>query len=167
MSKLKTKVAATTIGLVLGSSALMSNLHRLEKQELTVYADKLAKNLPTYCSGRTMPTQPVGKTFTKEECDAIDKATAIEYGSAILACIPADKMTQNNFDAMTLFAINIGKKGACDSRAAQLFRADKKEEACNAIAFGPQGQKVWATANGIYIRGLHNRRLFERDLCSK
>src|SRR5690606_6641495 len=99
-----------------------------EHQALVVYADKLAGNLPTYCSGRTVPTRPVGQRIDKAECDAIDEGTALEYGRAILDCIPADRLDQNSFDALTLFAINVGKAGACGSRAARLMREGRRDE---------------------------------------
>ncbi len=161
MSRLA-KIAAP---LVLGSAALVASMHQWEGQKLTVYADKLAGGLPTYCSGRTFPPRPVGEHLTQAQCDAIDAQTATEYGRAILACIPADKLDQNSFDAMTLFAINVGKAGACGSRAAQLLRAGQREAGCRALATGPDGRPVWSYAGGVFVRGLQNRRQYEANWC--
>lgn len=161
MSSLKAKSGA----LVLASAALIGALQLWEGQRLTVYADKLAGGLPTYCSGRTQPPRPVGSMLTQQECDAIDRQTAMEYGRAILACIPADRLDQNSFDAMTLFAINVGKTGACNSRAAHLMRDGQREAACRAMAYGPDGRSVWSYARGVYVQGLHNRRQYEMNWC--
>ena len=151
--------------LVLGGAAILAGMHRWESQELTVYADQLAGGLPTYCSGRTQPPRPVGERLTQTQCDAIDAQTATEYGRAVLACIPADKLDQNSFDAFTLFAINVGKSAACGSRAAQLMRTGNREAACKALARGPDGRPVWSYAGGVYVQGLQNRRQYETNWC--
>ncbi|MBJ2155255.1 lysozyme [Variovorax sp. IB41] len=151
--------------LVLGGVALLSAMHQWEDQRLTVYADKLAGGLPTYCSGRTQPPRAVGDVLTQAQCDTIDRQTAIEYGRAVLACVPADKLDQNSFDAFTLFAINVGKQGACGSRAAQLLRDGNREAACKALARGPNGRPSWSYASGVYVQGLQNRRQYEKNWC--
>lgn len=165
MSANPTIVRRAIAGLTLGSAALIGAMHQWESQELVAYADKLAGNLPTYCSGATSWAVKPGTKFTQAECDAVDAATASEYGRAVLACIPADKLDQNSFDAITLFAINVGKKGACGSRAATLIRAGKREEGCRALSHGPDGKPAWSFAGGVYVRGLQNRRLFEENWC--
>lgn len=151
--------------LVLGSAALLGAMHQWEDQRLVVYADKLAGGLPTYCSGRTQPPRPVGERLTQAQCDAIDRQTATEYGRAVLACIPADRFDQNSFDAFTLFAVNVGKQGACESRAARLLRTGDREAACRALARGPDGRPVWSFAGGVFVRGLQNRRQYEANWC--
>jgi GH24 family phage-related lysozyme (muramidase) len=151
--------------LVLGGAAIVAALTLWEKQELFVYADKLAGGLPTYCSGRTHPPRPVGEALTKQECDAIDRQTTIEYGKAVLKCIPADKFDQNSFDAFTLFTVNVGPTAACGSRAARLMREGKREEACKALATGLGGAPAWSYAAGVYVRGLQNRRQYEKNWC--
>lgn len=161
------KTKAATGALTLAGAAILGAMHLWEDQRLTVYADKLAAGLPTYCSGRTQPPRPVGSTLTQAECDAIDRQTATEYGRAILACIPAERLDQNSFDAMTLFAINVGKTAACNSRAASLMRDGQRENACRALAYGPDGRPVWAYAKGVYVPGLHNRRRYESNWCLK
>lgn len=162
---LHSKIAVTAGGLVLGGAAILGAMHRWESQELTVYADRLAGGLPTYCSGRTHPPLPIGTRLSKQQCDAVDRSTAIEYGRGILACIPANRLDQNSFDALTLFAINVGVSGACGSRAARLMREGKRDEACRALARGPDGRPVWSYAQGVYIQGLQNRRQYEGNWC--
>jgi GH24 family phage-related lysozyme (muramidase) len=163
-AQLAVKIAAP---LVLSGAAILGAMQQWEKQVLYVYADNLAGGLPTFCSGSTSWSERIGRRFTKDECDAIDFGVATDYGRAILSCIPSDKLDQNSFDAMTLFAINVGKVGACNSRAAQLLRAGAREEGCRAISFGPNGQHVWSFASGKYLIGLHRRRVYESNWCAK
>lgn len=162
-TKRRAKIGAGS--LVLGSAAILGALKTWEHQELVVYADKLANGLPTYCSGRTQPPRPVGQVLTETECNEIDRQTTIEYGRGIMACIPADKLDQNSLDALTLFAINVGVRSACNSRAAALMRDGQRERACRALAVGPDGKPVWSFASGVYVRGLQRRRQYEANWC--
>lgn len=107
----------------------------------------------------------MGERLTQAQCDAVDQQTAIEYGRAVLACIPADELDQNSFDAFTLFAINVGKQGACESRAARLMRDGQREAACKALARGPDGRPVRSYAGGVFVQGLQNRRQYEKNWC--
>jgi lysozyme len=154
-------------GLLLGGAAIVAALTQWEGQETTVYADKLAYGVPTVCSGYTDWSLRVGQIYDKAFCDQLDAKTSIEYGLAIVGCIGADKLNQNSLDAMTLFAINVGKAGACGSRAAQLLRAGKHDAGCKAISRGPTGKRVWITSGGKPRKGLANRRDFETAWCLK
>lgn len=153
--------------LVIGRPELVSALQRWEGQETTVYADKLAYGVPTVCSGFTDWSLRVGQVYDKAFCDKLDQKTAIEYGIAVAACIGAENLNQHSLDAMTLFAVNVGKKGACGSRAAQLLRAKRHDDGCRAISRGPNGERVWITSGGKPRKGLANRRDFETALCLK
>lgn len=172
----RSTIAKTIGGLTLASVGLLGAMHQWESQELTAYADKLAGGLPTYCSGATSWKVKPGTEYTQEQCDAVDAATASEYGRAVLDCVPADRFDQNSFDAFTLFAINVGKVGACNSRAARLLRAGDRVAGCHAMARGPDGAPVWSFTrtgrmlpNGTpemrLVRGLQNRRVFESNWC--
>lgn len=153
--------------LVLGGVAIVSALKLKEGQELTTYPDKFAKGLPTFCSGRTSWDVPIGTKFTQEECDLIDRETTIEYGLAVLNCTNHIYLTQDVLDALTLFAVNVGKAGACGSRAVKLINTGNLEKGCEAIAIGPDGKAVWSYANGVFVKGLANRRWFEANWCLK
>lgn len=161
------KVVAGAGILVLASASFLVNLRQLEGESHVVYADKLAYGVPTVCAGHTDWSLVPGQSYTKADCDKIDAKTAREYGEAVVKCIGEKNLDQNMLDAMTLFAINVGKAGACNSRAAQLMRAGKADEGCRAISHGPNGQRVWVYSGGKYRRGLANRRDFERELCLK
>ena len=154
-------------GLIVGGPDLIAKLQVVEGTTTTVYADKLAYGIPTICSGHTDWSLEVGRVYDKAFCDALDRKTAVEYGLVVVKCIGPDRLNQNSLDAMTLFAVNVGKAGACNSRAAQLLRAGKHDAGCRAISHGPTGQRVWITSGGQPRKGLANRRDFERELCLK
>jgi lysozyme len=168
------KIAATIVGgvtlvgsLVVGGPELVAHLQQLEGSPTVVYADKLAYGVPTVCGGHTDWSMRVGQVYDRAFCDRLDAKTATEYGLAIVECIGADKLNQNSLDAFTLFAVNVGKAGACGSRAAQLLRAGKHDEGCKAISRGPAGKRVWITSGGKPRKGLANRRDFETAWCLK
>jgi lysozyme len=159
--------AIVIAGLVIGGPDLVSALQRWEGRENTVYADKLAYGIPTVCSGFADWSLRVGQVYDKAFCDKLDQKTAVEYGMAVVQCIGADKLNQHSLDSFTLFAVNVGKAGACGSRAAQLMRAGKHDEGCKAISRGPTGKRVWITSGGQPRKGLANRRDFETAWCLK
>lgn len=167
MATTNRKLAVGAGGLVLASLTLIGGLRHWEGEETTVYADKLAYGVPTVCAGHTDWSLVPGQSYTQADCDKIDAKTAHDFGEAVVSCIGETNLDQNMLDAMTLFAINVGKQGACGSRAAQLMRAHKAEEGCKAISHGPDGQRVWSTSGGKFRQGLANRRDFERELCLK
>lgn len=154
-------------GLVVGGPDLVAHLQRLEGSPTTVYADKLAYGVPTVCGGHTDWSLRVGQVYDRAFCDSLDRKTATEYGIAVAECIGPENLTQHSLDAFTLFAVNVGKAGACGSRAAQLMRAGKHDDGCRAISRGPTGKRVWITAGGKPRNGLAKRRDFETALCLK
>lgn len=183
----KARVATAAGGLVLAGASLLGYLTQLEGRDLVVRADALAYGVPTVCGGHTDWKLKVGQAYTKEDCDQIDAATAEKYGRAILKCVRVP-LNQNQLDALTLFAINVGEHGACnESRAVRLMNAGQPEAACKAlthsppgsripaqcqnsaecmrIARGPLGVPAWSYSGGTYRRGLANRRAFEKALC--
>lgn len=184
----KARIAAATGGLVLAGASILGYIGQWEGRDLTVRADALAYGVPTVCGGHTDWSLKVGQAYTKADCDKIDQKTAEKYGLAVLNCATVP-LNQNQFDALTLFAVNVGIAGACDSRAMRLMNAGQPEAACKAITHGPVGSKppkqcqnsaecmriargplgppAWSYSGGTYRRGLANRRAFERDLCLK
>lgn len=140
-------------------------LERWEGNIKRVYADRLAGGLPTYCAGRTDRAAVVGTELTDDQCRAVNKVTLLEYGYAVLGCVNWDYLQPSTLIGLTMFAINVGKDGACNSRAVQLINVGKVQAGCRALATGPDGKPVWSYAGGVYVQGLQNRRLAERDLC--
>ena len=142
-----------------------STLTRWEGDVHRVYRDHLADGIPTYCAGRTDWTAPVGHELTSDQCAAVNKTTLLEYGFAILACTKWSQLTPPRLVALTIFAVNVGKSGACESRAVRLINAGKIVEGCGAIARGPDGRPVWSYVGQRYVPGLQNRRQAESKLC--
>lgn len=142
-----------------------STLERWEGNILRVYADHLAGGIPTYCAGRTDWQAPVGTRLTSDDCREINKTTLLEYGYAVLGCIEWKHLTPDRLVALTIFTINVGKSGACGSRAFRLINVGQIGAGCNALAWGPTGAPVWSFAGGRYLQGLQNRRQAERRIC--
>lgn len=130
-----------------------------------VYADHLAGGLPTFCAGRTDWQAKVGTKLTSDYCEEVNKFTLIEYGYAVLECAEWEHLTPKRLTALTIFAVNVGKKGACGSQAMQQINIGNVTLGCNLIAYRPDGTPNWSSAGGKYVQGLHNRRKAERALC--
>ena len=163
----RTGIASAAAAAVLTSAFAVGQLERLEGNVLRVYPDRLANNLPTYCAGMTDRAAPVGTQLTSDTCRAVNGATLIEYGAAVLRCLKWDNVSGYRLIAITLFAINVGKDGACGSRAVRLLNAGRIAEGCRALAFGPDGRPAWSYAGGVFVQGLLNRRIAEADICTK
>jgi lysozyme len=152
-------MAALTGPLALGTMV------RWEGDIHKVYADKLAYNIPTFCAGRTDWAAKVGAPLSSDFCAEVNKVTLIEYGYAVLECANWDHLSANRLIAMTIFAVNVGKEGACRSQAMVNINRGRIKEGCDLIAYKPDGSPNWSLAGGKFVRGLHNRRQAERDLC--
>lgn len=163
--------------LVLASAALIAFIGDREDSrkkdgtvDTTVYADRLAKGLPTAgCYGITkhVTDEPVivGDVWSHERCTRVlgEALQNPQYG--ILNCISYKDLTQSQFDAFSSFAWNVGITAACGSRAAGLLDEGRVVEACNAISRTPAGLPNWSNAGGKFVQGLYNRRQAETKLC--
>lgn len=130
-----------------------------------VYSDHLAGGLPTFCAGRTDWTAKPGTLLTSDFCQEVNKITLLEYGFAVLACANWDYLSATRLVGLTIFAINVGKDGACNSQAVKKINAGDIKGGCDLIAYTPGGSPNWSFAGGKFVQGLHNRRKAERDLC--
>ena len=173
---LRNKIAAGV--LILCSGGLTAFLGTWEGNgQNVVYADALARGLPTVCKGITKHTSPapvvVGDYWSDDRCAAVEQLV-IEKGQLALAdCLTNQRISQNTFDALSSHGHNVGTPGTCASRAVGLINAGRIAEGCKALAWAPDGKTpVWAfvtDARGrkVLIPGLHNRRLAEMELCLK
>lgn len=164
--------------LVLCSSSLVVFLGTWEGNgQNTVYADKLARGLPTVCMGITRHTSPypvvVGDFWSDERCAEVEHLV-IEKGQLTLAdCLTNQAIGQNTFDALSSHGHNFGNATTCASRAVALINAGRIADGCRALAWAPDGKTpVWAYVTDdqgrkSLVRGLHNRRLAEMELCLK
>lgn len=151
--------AKQRITVAIAGASLLAFVGLWEGSEQVAYADKLAYGVPTVCNGHTGPDVKVGDVWSKERCDAILVKDVEAHGERLLACITV-AINQNEYDAYTSWAYNVGTGAACKSTVIKLLNQGKRAEACN-------GLMRWDRAGGRQVRGLTNRRKAERDLCLK
>lgn len=172
---LRNKITAGV--LVLCSGALTAFLGTWEGNgQNVVYADNLARGLPTVCKGITKHTSPVpvvvGDYWSDARCAEVEKLV-VQKGQLTLAdCLTNQQISQNTFDALSSHAHNVGTANTCASRAVGLINAGRIADGCSALAWAADGKPVWAYVtlpNGRkqFVQGLHNRRLAEMELCLK
>lgn len=144
------------------SAALIASTVRWEGMEEYAYTD--IANVVTVCSGYTGKDIVLKKKYTKEECDVLTRKELLVHGGGVLQCV-SRPLKEYEYNAFTLFAYNVGVGGACKSRAIRLFNEGRNSEACRALSSGPDGKPAWSYADGRFIKGLHNRRLYETQMC--
>lgn len=172
------KVTKFGVVLTLASAGLLGFLNRWEGDDTTVYADKLAGNLPTACGGVTKHTSPypviVGDVWSRERCDEVISMVTEKTQLKLLDCFKV-RINQGQFDAFSSHAHNFGVASTCASRAMGLTNAGRPLEGCDALSRTPSGEPNWSfvtvLVNGVeqkkFVRGLHARRLAETEMCKR
>lgn len=124
--------------------------------------------VPTVCQGYTGKGIVFGKKYSPEECRQFLHTELKEHSMGVLNCV-TQPLSQNQHDAFTLFAYNVGVSGFCNSRAAKLFNSGVGDQSCYALYKGPDGSPIWSFAkiDGklVYVQGLQNRRRYEAKMC--
>lgn len=172
---LRNKIAAGV--LVLGSGALTAFLGTWEGNgQNVVYADNLARGLPTVCKGITKHTSPVpvvvGEYWSDARCAEIEQMV-VQKGQLTLAdCLTNQAISQNTFDALSSHAHNLGTANTCASRAVGLINAGRIADGCRALAWALDGKPVWtyvtdAQGRKVFVPGLYNRRRAEAAMCAE
>jgi lysozyme len=144
------------------STALISSAAMWEGEKNEPYLD--VGGIPTVCMGYTGKDITWGKHYSHEECNGLLRKELVDHANGVLNCI-TQPLAVNEYNSFTLMAYNIGVVGFCSSRTARLFNEGKRAEACDAIAFSPNKQPNWSYVNGKFVKGLFNRRLYERSMC--
>lgn len=172
---LRAKIAAGLI--VLCSGTLTAFLGKWEGEgQNVVYPDRLAQGLPTVCMGITRHVSPypviVGDYWSEARCAEVESLVIAKGQLALADCLTNPVIGQNTFDALSSHGHNVGNPSTCASRAVALINAGRIAEGCRALAWGTDGRPVWAYVTGAdgrktFVRGLHNRRLAEMELCLK
>lgn len=147
------------------SAALIAALGALEGTKYYAYYD--SGGVPTVCTGYIgTGTDKVifGKEYSPEQCSVYTRTQLKVHSDGVLGCIKRP-LTENQFNAFTLMAYNVGVAGFCNSRAAKLFNVGETAAACKAMAWGPKNEPVWSYAGGKFIPGLHKRRKYESAMC--
>ena len=152
-----------------------------EGKDLVVYADKLARGLPTVCNGITkhVATIPVivGEVWTKEMCEQQQEQALEKLQLELVKCFKV-LPPQSVFDAATDHAWNNGYGATCSSGSMQQWNLPRWEQGCKLLAFRPNGEPNWASVktgkilpNGKpeyrFVQGLHNRGIDRVKNCVK
>lgn len=164
-----TAIAAAIIAsLVFGGKTLMDELGKDEGTAYTVYADKLARGLPTVCKGitRHVTATPiiVGDKWSAEKCETHERAIAKVIQHELANCfgrVPPQRV----FDAATRMAWNVGAPSVCRSQSMREWNAGRWAVGCLYMAYAPDGRPNWSMAAGVFVPGLHNRRKREMQDC--
>lgn len=147
-----------TLAAVLGSAALaaatMGALTTLEGKKNVGYRDIVG--VATACRGMTGNGIVVGRVYSDAECDAMDEAGAVTHAQGVLRCTP--RLKGDQLVAATLLTYNIGVGGYCGSTVARRFNAGDLRGGCDAFL-------MWVRAGGRVVKGLVNRRNYERSIC--
>lgn len=167
---LRNKIAQGTIAIA--GAGLIAFLGTWEGNgQNEVYADKLARGIPTVCKGITRHTSPypvvIGDYWSDAKCEEVERLVISKTQLTLADCITNESISQNTFDALSSHAHNFGVVQTCASRALGLINSGKIKEGCRALAYGPKGEPVWSYADGKFYRGLHRRRIAEMELCLK
>lgn len=163
--------------LILAGAGALGLMHKWEPAKgapdahLYVYEDKLASNVLTVCSGLTNAVSPKklvkGDKWTQQECDT-NEAIALEVLQSKLAMCFTKLPPQSVFDSATSHGWNFGVGKTCGSASMKQWNLKNYKLGCNLIAYQYDGTTPnWSYSDGKFVRGLHNRRLDEADVCMK
>lgn len=162
--------------LILASVGAVGLMHKWEPDtskpdaHLYVYEDKLASNTLTVCAGLTNAVSPKklvkGDKWTQRECNE-NEALALSKLQENLAICFTKLPPQSVFDAATSHAWNFGTSKTCYSQAMKHWNQGNYKLGCRLIAFDYEGNPNWSFSDGKFVKGLHNRRLDEMNLCLK
>lgn len=143
--KNKWLIGSTTAALLVGAVSL-------EGTETDPYKD--TAGIPTVCTGHTGKDVVMGKPWTPQACTDQLKKDLVKHGDGILQCINVP-INQDQYNALTLFAFNVGVGAFCSSSSVlKPLNQGRYEDARN-------GMYKWVYVNGKYSKGLYNRRVKE------
>lgn len=114
--------------------------------------------IPTVCAGVTGPDVVMGKTYTKQECDAL---LYKHMKPAIRAVDESVKASLNDYQKAALysFTYNVGVSAFKSSTLLKKLNAHDTKGACDEL-------RRWTYAGGQKWKGLIERREVERELCN-
>lgn len=154
-----TNTKRNAAGVAVAGAMLLALLTHDEGTVRTPYRD--IAGVLTVCQGHTGPDIIPGKRYTKDECDTLLVKDATQHGRGVLACTKVP-LNQNQYDAFTRFAFNVGVDNFCASSLLKKLNAGDYTGACDSLL-------AWnkARVNGVLrpIDGLTRRRQSERRQC--
>lgn len=163
--------------LVLASAGTVGLMHdwepdtRFPDAHLYVYADKLARGVPTACNGLTNAVSQkklvLGEKWTEQECETNEAIALTNLQNKLAQCFKIAP-PQSVFDSATSHAWNMGVNKTCSSEAMKQWNKGNFRQGCQLIAFQYDGKTPnWSFSDGKFVQGLHNRRLAEMQVCMK
>lgn len=155
--------AAVPAALILALVALLAQPSH-EKRVYTTYWDALG-GLYTACAGVTGEGVVPGKTYTDDECVALESRYVRRMFARMGRCVPNAEMEFHEIKAWGHFAYNVGETAFCKSTAARLLNEGKNAAACKQIGKWVyiKGKDCRVRANRCY--GIVKRRDWEQSVC--
>ncbi|WP_326491878.1 lysozyme [Enterobacter asburiae] len=146
-------IAASVAGSVSIAGVLIQSQEGIK---YTTYLDPVG--IPTVCAGVTGPDVKMGKTYTKQECDAL---VYKHMQPAIKAVDESVKVKLNDYQKAALysFTYNAGVGAFKSSTMLKKLNAGNTKGACDEL-------RRWTYAGGKQWKGLVTRREIERELCN-
>jgi len=143
-------------GIVLVTASLYGAIISREGNKYVPYKD--IGGVWTVCGGVTGKHVLPGKTYTEDECRALNEGEIEAHGRRLMECITRP-ISQAQYEALASWAYNVGTGAACSST---LIR---KLNAGNPPAVWCEELMNWRNAGGKPVKGLTNRRIAERKQC--
>lgn len=146
-----TGIAGAWIGLCISLTAAWEGMYTHP------YRDSVG--VLTVCYGMTASDQRPIKTYTKDDCTKFLGEDLPKYDAQVKRCIPAiETFPPHRHAAIVSFTYNVGGGALCKSSVARKLNAGDVTGGCNALLlYDRGGHRV--------IKGLHNRRVQERQWC--
>lgn len=159
----KVGFGAAGAGLVLALvAALGQNDPAHEGRRYAPYRD--SAGVPTVCAGITGPAVVWGKTYTADECTALEEAYVRQMLANMGQCVHGE-FEFHEIKAWGHFAYNVGTPAFCRSTAARRLNAGERTSACAEISrwvfvAGKDCREPGSNCNGVVAR-----RVWERATC--
>lgn len=155
--------AAVPAALVLLLAGLLAQPGH-ERRVYTTYWDALG-GVWTVCAGVTGPGVIPGKTYTDDQCEALETRYIARMFAALGKCVPDARMAFNEIKAWGHFSFNVGTANFCHSTAARLLNSGDNAAACKQI---PRWRFIKGKDCAIKANkcgGIPKRRAWEFAVC--
>jgi len=149
--------ALAGLALAVGAGGLSLVTH-FEGTELRTYRD--SGGVPTVCTGHTGPEVRMGQLYTPEQCRAFLAKDLRTARLGVASCVKVP-LSQNQADALTSFAFNVGVPKFCRSTMARKLSIQDYRGAAEEF---PKWKYVRANGRNVVLAGLERRRLAEQRL---
>lgn len=149
------KLGLVGAGLAIVSPFLIHFVSTFEGTRYKAYRD--VGGMLTVCEGITGAGVVANKTYTRTECDSLLKSRLEIAGKGVLSCVNV-KLTQNQYDAFSDLAYNIGVGAFCRSSIVSDLNSGNYTRACDKLL-------LFNKAGGRVMAGLTRRREAERKVC--